>query len=1062
MKINLTMSRKLSLSFLLIISVFSVAILYSTNFIFNTRERYDYLTNYILQRNFYLTHIQGQIRSLASETRSTFNNPQWIENATPEDFTHVQNFQLEAISAVHRYINSYQNSITYDQEIEDIINRFPAFSIFPQLAQQSMYNLLFGFELFVEYFDIERLYNQNVTFFEPVDNYSRPAIESIEALRDLNLSLVAYMIAEIQEDQNAYLQFLISLFIATLFISGVITYLIISNFQKRIGILQKRSDSLKNGDFLLDISAIDENTTDEIGNVTNSISSVLNTFMELVQEINRVSVDINIGIFETSIDENKFNGGFQFIASEINKMAIDAIQASSFLAQDQHYQNIRKIMDILPLVITFHDKNFDVVDCNEAALGIYGLSSKEEYINNFYNFSPEYQPDGSLSKDLAKEKLTEAYEKGYLKLNWMHIDKKGDPVPSEVILHRNDFSGDIALFGIATDLRDQQKLLEETKKVSLAEGHSKAKSRFLAKMSHEIRTPLNAILGVSEINLQNSNLPLHLQESFINIHSSSKILLGIINDILDLAKIEENKIDIVPKTYDTVSLINDILQLHVFRIGSNPVSFIVDIDENIPVQLIGDELRIKQIVNNILSNAFKYTHSGQINFKVESTTKNGNPALKFIIKDTGIGMTKDEVDNIHIEFTRFNKKVNRAIEGSGLGMSIVMNLLDLMDSEINIESQVNIGTNIEVVIPQMHITDDVIGKDLSDNLQNFILTQKYSKKMMNFIPEPMPYGRVLVVDDIDTNLFVAKGLLSFYDLNIETCTSGYTAIELVTQGNVYDIIFMDQMMPDIDGIKTCKIIRDHGYSQPIVALTANALIGQSDVFLTNGFDGFISKPIDVNHLNNILNKFIRDKQPEHVLAEARTSTPKDNDMWNYFTGEKDQKNNSSFNKSIRQEFSRTQKNAVTQIRKALDQGNTKDSERHAHTLKGLARMIDENHLADTAKILEDSFSAGIHNDETEKHLKILEEQLTTLLDEIKLETPSSTEQNLSSSRPSFEDISLTLEKLEEALADSSMRSIDIAKDLEDVPEAAILVYQVKDFEFEEALKNLHIIKEILQ
>jgi signal transduction histidine kinase/CheY-like chemotaxis protein/HPt (histidine-containing phosphotransfer) domain-containing protein len=404
---------------------------------------------------------------------------------------------------------------------------------------------------------------------------------------------------------------------------------------------------------------------------------------------------------------------------------------------------------------------------------------------------------------------------------------------------------------------------------------TRQKSNFLATMSHEIRTPLNAILGMTEIQMQNASHPPSTSEAFIKINNSGNLLLSIINDILDLSKIEAGKLELSPVTYEVASLINDIVQLNYIRYESKPIEFKLKIDENIPSILVGDELRIKQILNNLLSNAFKYTDQGSVTLSAnaECVGRGGIVlvTLIFQVTDTGKGMTQNQINKLFDENTRFNMEANRTTEGAGLGMTITQNLLDLMHGKINVKSTVGEGTSVTVRIPQR--TDGVgisgvIGRELADNLQQFRLGNAVQIKKAQVTHEHMPYGRVLIVDDVETNLYVAKGLMSPYGLQIDLATSGYEAIDRIKEGNTYDIVFMDHMMPKLDGIETTKKLREMGYTSPIVALTANALAGQAEVFMQNGFDGFISKPIDIRQLNVSLNRLIRDKQPAEVVEAA--------------------------------------------------------------------------------------------------------------------------------------------------------------------------------------------------
>ena len=394
------------------------------------------------------------------------------------------------------------------------------------------------------------------------------------------------------------------------------------------------------------------------------------------------------------------------------------------------------------------------------------------------------------------------------------------------------------------------------------------KSSFLAKMSHEIRTPMNVILGLTEVLMRDEKIRKYAYEELTAIYSSGNLLLNIINDILDLSKIEAGKLELMPERYDIPSLINDTTVLNLMRIEGQKVKFSLLVDENIPSTMIGDEIRIKQVLNNIISNAFKYTEQGEVILSFTIGKDNDITKLIFSVSDTGYGMTQDEVSTIFDEYSRFNFDTNRAITGTGLGMSITKNLVKLMDGDIFIESEIGKGTVVTVSLPQIQTGSNALGSEVADKLRNFQATEFQKLIQSNMIFEPMPYGTVLIVDDVESNLFVARGLLSPYGLTIETVTSGYQAIEKIKEGNVYDIIFMDHMMPKMDGIEATEIIRDLGYPHPVVALTANAVAGQMEIFLKKGFDDFITKPIDARYMSVVLKKFIRDKQPPEVIETA--------------------------------------------------------------------------------------------------------------------------------------------------------------------------------------------------
>jgi signal transduction histidine kinase/DNA-binding NarL/FixJ family response regulator len=414
-----------------------------------------------------------------------------------------------------------------------------------------------------------------------------------------------------------------------------------------------------------------------------------------------------------------------------------------------------------------------------------------------------------------------------------------------------------------------------------AERSNRSKGIFIAQMSHEIRTPMSAILGISEMQLRDERLPAEAEERKKKIYDSGNLLLNIINDILDFSKIDAGKMDIVPNKYDTPSLINDTVQLCRIRFESKLIDFNLHVDESLPLELIGDELRIRQILNNLLSNAFKYTDKGEVNLSIsvesESVDRRSvdeTAILVFKVSDTGQGMTKDQIDRIFDEYSRFDMEINYGKPGTGLGMNITKRLIDMMDGQIVVESEPGKGSLFTVRLPQKKCGPAVCGADIAESLRNFRFSNTTITKRTQIVHEYMPYGKVLIVDDVESNLFVAKGLLIPYGLQIETAKSGFEAIEKIKNGGVYDIVFMDHMMPGMDGIKATGILRGGGYTRPIVALTANAISGQSEMFLSNGFDKFISKPIDSRELDLALKEFIRNRKPPEIIEAAQRAA-----MW---------------------------------------------------------------------------------------------------------------------------------------------------------------------------------------
>jgi signal transduction histidine kinase/CheY-like chemotaxis protein/HPt (histidine-containing phosphotransfer) domain-containing protein/HAMP domain-containing protein len=581
------------------------------------------------------------------------------------------------------------------------------------------------------------------------------------------------------------------------------------------------------------------------------------------------NVDGEVIPFQVSTVRIRHMSGYIVISYAQDMREINAAIAK-MRKNDEFTQVMFKAM---PLACQLWNIDLQCIMCNDETVRVYRTDDRKYFLDNFFNFSPEYQPCGILSKEKGYDYLKKGFDDGYFRFEWIHKRGDGEEFPCEITMIRAMFNGEPALLTYTRDLSDEIAMLKERQKAEIAEESNKAKSNFLARMSHEIRTPMNAILGITEIQLQDETHPPVTKEAFERIYNSGSLLLGIINDILDLSKIEVGKLELTPDQYDIASLIHDAVQINIMRYETKSIEFVLDIEENLPLLFFGDELRIKQILNNLLSNAFKYTEKGSIKMSVYAeqadTADASKKNLVFIITDTGQGMTDEQVQKLGSEYSRFNLQANRKTEGTGLGMNITRNLIKLMNGVISVESAPGEGSTFTVRIPQDSASSSVIGKEIADNLMGLKIDNSVKLRTFQMKREYMPYGRVLVVDDVETNLYVAKGLMMPYGLTVETAMSGFEAIDKIRDGSVYDIIFMDHMMPRMDGIEAVKIIRSLGYSRPIVALTANAITGQAAIFMENGFDDFISKPIDIRQLNIALNKLIRDKYPADVVEAAR-------------------------------------------------------------------------------------------------------------------------------------------------------------------------------------------------
>jgi len=407
---------------------------------------------------------------------------------------------------------------------------------------------------------------------------------------------------------------------------------------------------------------------------------------------------------------------------------------------------------------------------------------------------------------------------------------------------------------------------------------AKEKSKFFAKMSHEMRTPLNAVIGFSELTLEDDILSAEARENVEKICSAGESLLGLVNDILDISKIEERKFELVPVEYDTARMINDSVTQSIIHKQEKAIEFFINIDENIPVRLYGDDLRIKQIMNNLLSNAFKYTKDGKIELYIglsDSPQTEGHILLTASVRDTGIGISQENVNILFSDYSRMDLLTNREIKGTGLGLSITKMMVELMGGSISVESEYGKGSIFTVKIPQKTVTNEKIKQEVIRKLQNFKYSAgKYNKKT-RISRRCLPYARVLVIDDVATNLDVARGMMKPYRIEVDCLSSGQAALDAVREEKVrYNTIFMDHMMPGMDGIEAVRIIREeigteYAKNVPIIAFTANALTGNEEMFLNKGFNAFLTKPVDIHCLDDVINKWVRNEELEKTLIDQQ-------------------------------------------------------------------------------------------------------------------------------------------------------------------------------------------------
>ena len=504
-------------------------------------------------------------------------------------------------------------------------------------------------------------------------------------------------------------------------------------------------------------------------------------------------------------------------------------------------------------------------------------------------------------------------------------------------------------------------LLKAKKK---AEESSRAKSIFLSNMSHEIRTPINAVLGMNEMIIQKSrDVEITLYAS--NIERAGKNLLSMINDILDISSIDSGNIKLVSAPYKLSSLINDAANMIIFRAQEKALKFRIEADETLPDSLEGDEVRIRQVLTNVLSNAVKFTSKGSISFSVKGEKISDDTiSLTFIISDTGAGIKPEDIGRLFVEFERLNLSRDRTIEGTGLGLAISKNLLDMMGGEISAVSDYGKGSTFTIRLQQKVISWEQIG-NIREKFER-VMNEEESRNEYLTAPEAV----ILAVDDTAMNLTVIAGLMARTKIHIDTALSGAEALKM-TQKTHYDLIFMDQMMPEMDGTQTFHAIREQSYgfniATPVICLTADAVSGAREKYLSEGFNDYLAKPVTLSDIERVLKKYI---PPEKIIMASANDIHEEQeeqqtelqefyatiDGLNYSEAVKFCATEEILQSTLKTFYQSIDSN-VKAIGEFLRDKDYKNYTIKVHALKSSARLIGAGQLSEDAKYLEDCGNA---------------------------------------------------------------------------------------------------------
>ena len=577
---------------------------------------------------------------------------------------------------------------------------------------------------------------------------------------------------------------------------------------------------------------------------------------------------------------------------------------------------------------------------------------------------------------------------------WRNIDGTDTDryyVVQEVVISLGIIFVSLIVAGIVNSLITEQNhrlldaLRKEKRSQQEAEAANMAKSSFLANMSHEIRTPINAILGMNEMILREEKDPA-IRGYAGNIQASGNSLLSIVSDVLDISKIESGKLEIIPVDYEVNSLISDCCNMAAGRAKAKELELLVECADNVPMKLCGDETHIRQIIMNLLTNAVKYTEKGTVKLIVSGRFTDGGFVLKVDVSDTGIGIAEENLPQLFTQFQRFDLQRNRNIEGTGLGLSIVKRLCDLMSGTITARSVMGSGSTFTVELPQKVVDSTPCG---GVNL-NYSAGAEHEYHHSFEAPE----AKILAVDDLPVNLLVIANLLKETRIKIDTAGSGRECMDKCSQQK-YDLILMDHMMPEMDGVLTFEKL--HGdksspnFETPVIMLTANALAGMREQYMDVGFADYVSKPVRGAKLEeairrNLPESLIKPASPE-IPAEAVSTEPSGfadicgavpelnvNAALQYCCGSAELLND------LLHDF--TENDHFSDLKAAFEEKRWEDYRRHAHSLKSTSLMIGLTGLSERARASELALKGGCTEFAELNHDSLIEEY-SALLGKIK-------------------------------------------------------------------------------
>ena len=760
---------------------------------------------------------------------------------------------------------------------------------------------------------------------------------------------------------------------------------------------------------------------------------------------------------------------------KITELQRSAVQQSAVLATDAV---VHAMIDVVPMVTVLLDSGLTVIDCNTVCAELLGFASVDDCARQLMTLEHPLPDDGISLKERAAMAAVSSYERFMCYL----MTSGGSLLPFETTMVRLSWGDNYRIVLFGHDLRErierEQKIREaEQRSLTLdyerraAMEASDAKSMFLANMSHEIRTPMNAIIGMTEL-MRTDNLDT-LQLSYLaDIKKMSAALLGLINDILDFSKIEAGRMDLNPDNFDLRALFDNICSLFMFVISGKSLEFVTEFDAGLPVALYADELRLRQLITNIVNNAIKYTREGYVRLSMKRSVTDGKEYLSIEVEDTGIGIKEEDLPKLFGEFQQLDQANNRGITGTGLGLAITKRIAAMMDGDIQVSSVYGEGSRFVISIPLVPGDESKLASAMVEG--DIVIAED---------------AEVLVVDDNQINITVALGFLARLGVTADFAVSGQEAIEML-QTKRYDLVFMDHMMPGMDGIDATKAIRalDGEYYKQlhIVALTANAVSSAKEAFLQAGMNDFLSKPIEQQALSIILGKWLRGKKLKSAGDSVDDDTEQEQEIFirnktslhtrqtrefvhsaiDRLSGLRRFGGDEKFYKRIMEDFLKDHADDMILLRGYLAENDPDGARRIAHTLKSTAALIGAIRLSGVAESVERT----LHDmdDCNEENLTSLDNELNLVLDELRPAPDSDAVPEVVQNIPPLdkEAALALLDKLEPLLKARSSQCLELFDEISDTftPLGALgqdLLENLDSFDFKEALGVTYKIREKL-